>query len=156
VVEILSFLPSILLVQFFRHIQSRRAHRQESPLRQAISQMKQQPMEPVKKKRSGWVFPWWCLFIAYGLSAILTVVSIFFIIVRGIEFGDLKCQKWLTSLLSSFFSSILVIQPLKVSSFVMQAETTSIALDCGPGDILRPVLPSERQGEGQGGGRVHR
>lgn len=38
----------------------------------------------------------------------------FFIIARGIEFGDLKTQKWLTSLLSGFFSSILLIQPLKV------------------------------------------
>ena len=157
VVELLSFLPSICLVQFFRRIQSRRAHRQLSPLRQAISEVKQQSMAPVTaKKRVGWVFPWWCLFIAYGLSAMMAVVSIFFIIVRGIEFGDLKCQKWLTSLLSSFFSSILVIQPLKVSSFHFEAANTSITLDCGSGDILRAVLSSERQGEGQGGGRVHR
>jgi hypothetical protein len=28
----------------------------------------------------------------------------FFIIIRGIEFGDLKTQKWLTSVLSGFFS----------------------------------------------------
>ena len=119
--------------------------------------MKQQPMAPVTaKKRVGWVFPWWCLFIAYGLSAVMAVVSIFFIIVRGIEFGDLKCQKWLTSLLSSFFSSILVVQPLKVSSFGCGAENTSITLDSGSGDLLCAVLSSERQGEGQGGGRVHR
>ena len=45
----------------------------------------------------------------------MTVVSVFFIIVRGIEFGDVKCQKWLTSLLSSFFSSVILVQPLKVS-----------------------------------------
>ena len=86
----------------------------------------------------------------------MAVVSIFFIIVRGIEFGDLKCQKWLTSLLSSFFSSILVIQPLKVSFLDVEAENTFITLDCGPGDILCAVLSSERQGEGQRGGRVHR
>jgi hypothetical protein len=41
-------------------------------------------------------------------------VSIFFIIVRGIEFGDLKTQKWLTSILTGFFSSILFTQPVKV------------------------------------------
>ena len=111
----LSFLPSILLVQFFRRIQPRRAQRQLSPLRQAICQVKQQPMLEVTKKRPKGTFPWWCLFIAYGVSMLMAVVSIFFIIVRGIEFGDMKCQKWLTSLLSSFFSSVILIQPLKVS-----------------------------------------
>jgi hypothetical protein len=70
------------------------------------------------KKRSRLTFPWWCLFIAYGLSFIFAGISIFFVIVRGIEFGDLKTQKWLTSLASGFFSSILLIQPIKVSSFI--------------------------------------
>ena len=45
---------------------------------------------------------------------ILVGLSIFFIIVRGIEFGDLKTQQWLTSILSGFFSSILLTQPLKI------------------------------------------
>lgn len=40
--------------------------------------------------------------------------------VRGIEFGDLKSQKWLTSLLTGFFSSIFFIQPLKVNLFAFQ------------------------------------
>jgi hypothetical protein len=77
-------------------------------------------MESTKKKRSQLTFPWWCLFIAYGLSLIFAIISIFFIIVRGIEFGDLKTQKWLTSLLTGFFSSILLIQPLKVDSFIQK------------------------------------
>jgi hypothetical protein len=64
------------------------------------------------------MFPWWCLFIAYGLSLIISGISMFFIIVRGIEFGDLKTQKWLTSLLSGLFSSILLIQPIKVIVFI--------------------------------------
>jgi len=36
------------------------------------------------------------------------------IIARGIELKDLKCQKWLTSILTGFFSSILLTQPMKV------------------------------------------
>jgi hypothetical protein len=59
------------------------------------------------------------MFIRYGSSFILFVISTFFLIVRGIEFGDLKTQKWLTSLISGFFSSILLIQPLKVNRFLM-------------------------------------
>jgi hypothetical protein len=59
------------------------------------------------KMKSGVSFPWWCLFIAYSLSFIMAVVSILFIIARGIEFGDAKVQKWLGSLATGFFSSVL-------------------------------------------------
>ena len=67
------------------------------------------------KSRAMFMFPWWCVFIAYGLSVILAAVSLFFIIIRGIEFGDTKIQKWLTTLLSSFVSSVILVQPVKVS-----------------------------------------
>ncbi|CAF4106163.1 unnamed protein product, partial [Adineta steineri] len=40
--------------------------------------------------------------------------SIFFIIVRGIEFGDVKTQQWLTSVLTGFFSSVIFTQPIKI------------------------------------------
>jgi hypothetical protein len=71
-----------------------------------------------EKKQSKLTFPWWCLFLAYGLSLILVGVSIFFTIVRGIEFGDIKTQKWLTSILTGFFSSIFLTQPTKVMFFI--------------------------------------
>jgi hypothetical protein len=71
------------------------------------------------KKKKAFSFPWWCLFIAYGVSLLLLTLSTFFMIVRGIELGDLKTQKWLTSILSGFFSSIFVIQPIKVQLFVI-------------------------------------
>ncbi len=64
-------------------------------------------------------FPWWCIFIAYGLCLMLVGVSIIFLIGRGIEFGDEKTQKWLTSILTGFFSSILLTQPLKVTFFCL-------------------------------------
>ena len=67
------------------------------------------------KAKGMFMFPWWCVFIAYGLSALIAAVSLFFIIIRGIEFGDTKIQKWLTTLLSSFFSSVILVQPVKVS-----------------------------------------
>jgi hypothetical protein len=50
---------------------------------------------------------------------ILIGVCILFIIGRGIEYGDLKSQKWLTSILSGFFSSILLTEPLKVKFFFL-------------------------------------
>ena len=41
-------------------------------------------------------------------------VSIFFIIVRGIEFGDLKTQQWLTSIMTGLLSSVILTQPIKI------------------------------------------
>ncbi len=137
IVEVLVFIPSVLLVQLFRRTSPRRLL---SPLRRTLYKLKLQSIpfvafvekkiifyvfcsskkvESDKKKVTTLKFPWWFLFIGYGLSFILFVVSTFFIIVRGIEFGDLKTQKWLTSLISGFFSSIFFIQPLKVNLFFL-------------------------------------
>ncbi|CAF1313923.1 unnamed protein product [Adineta ricciae] len=116
IVELLTFLPSIFLVQFFRRIEPKRLQQQLSPLRQAIYKIRPDNtiVESNRKKRSRMTFPWWCLFIAYALSFIIVAVSMFFVIVRGIEFGDVKTQKWLTSLLTGFLSSIVLIQPAKI------------------------------------------
>ncbi|CAF1454324.1 unnamed protein product [Rotaria sp. Silwood1] len=121
IVELLSLVPTLLLIQLFRRTSSRRSFQQASPLREALYKLKQQPMpvESNKKKQSICMFPWWFLFIIYGLSFVLAISSTFFIIARGIEFGDLKTQKWLTSLISGFFSSILLIQPLKIISLAI-------------------------------------
>lgn len=99
IVEILSLIPSILLVQLFQRI------------RPYGSRM---PSEPTKKKMKR-TLPWWWIFIAYGLSILLVALSMFFIIARGIQFGDLKSQQWLISILSSLCSSIFFTQPLKVT-----------------------------------------
>jgi hypothetical protein len=69
-----------------------------------------------KNKNSKKLFPWWFIFIAYGISLVIVLVSAIFIIARGIQFGNLKTQKWLTSSVSGFFSSIFLTQPIKVKS----------------------------------------
>ncbi|CAF1124640.1 unnamed protein product [Adineta steineri] len=116
-VELFTFIPSLLIVQFFRRIQPRR---QIAPIREALYKIQpsrktsSEDIPAIKKKISSITFPWWCLFIAYGLSMIIIVISIFFIIVRGIEFGDVKTQQWLTSVLTGFFSSVIFTQPIKI------------------------------------------
>lgn len=69
----------------------------------------------IQKKKRRWMFPWWCLFIAYAISFLFVGMSAFLIIARSIEFGDSKTQKWLTSLVTGFFSSVLLSQPSKVA-----------------------------------------
>ncbi|UJR08983.1 hypothetical protein I4U23_013233 [Adineta vaga] len=117
IVELLSFIPSLLLIELFRRISLRQCKDDQSPLYKTLVKLKQEPIKKIElktKKQRRLIFPWWCIFIAYGLSFLIIIVSSFFIIVRGIEFGDVKIQKWLTSLVSGFFSSILLIQPLKI------------------------------------------
>jgi SNF family Na+-dependent transporter len=87
IVEVLSLVPSLIVIQLFRHIRPR-------------------------GDTHG--LPWWCLYPTYALCFVLVGISVFFIVVRGIEFGDEKVQQWLISILASFFSSILLTQPLKV------------------------------------------
>ncbi|CAF1423607.1 unnamed protein product, partial [Adineta ricciae] len=121
IVELFGLIPSLLLVQLFRRTRPRQ--QQQSPLRQALSKANENIENSVdcpKKNRKGTLmFPWWCIFIAYGLCILLIGVSILFIIARGIEFGDEKTQKWLTSILSGFFSSLLLTQPLKIVSLAI-------------------------------------
>ena len=122
IIELFSLIPSLLLVQSFQRLTPRRP--KSSSLRRVLCQLNPRGTfakaggkneNTKKKKGSKWTFPWWWIFVVYGLCFILAALSIFFIIARGIEFGDLKTQKWLTSILTGFFSSILVIQPIKVS-----------------------------------------
>ena len=101
-VELLSLIPSLFIVQFFRRIRSR----------QPPTLLPNHPER--RKKGSPLTFPWWCLFLAYTLSFLILIISIFFIVVRGIELGDLQTQKWLTSIVTGFFSSIFLTQPIKI------------------------------------------
>lgn len=56
----------------------------------------------------------WCRYIGWALCTLSILVSIFFLWAYGIQFGDEKTRKWVTSLIVSFFASILVTQPIKV------------------------------------------
>ena len=57
--------------------------------------------------------PWWCKIVGYILSFVIVVTCSFFILVKGIEFGNDKVEKWLTSLVVSFLASVFLTQPVK-------------------------------------------
>lgn len=109
------FIPNTLLVTFFRHIRQRRSSHRVPSLIDTLSKARVDQMSSnttttenvERQKKKPKLFPWWCLFIAYGFSYVLIGVSIFLIIARGIEFGDAKTQKWLVSLFVGFLSSVL-------------------------------------------------
>jgi hypothetical protein len=110
-------------VTFFRRIRQRRSPYQISSTIQQLSYLRRRESSNTttssvhtekSKKKTPMLFPWWCLFIAYAFSYLLIVISIVFIIARGIEFGQTTTEKWLTSMITSLFSSILLSQPIKV------------------------------------------
>lgn len=114
--ELFSLIPSLFIVQVFRRIRPRI---QISPIEQALKKINlSMNISTITKAkdRQPWriTFPWWVLYPAYGLSFLIMGVSIFLIIIRGIEFGDLKTQQWLISIITGIFSSILLTQPLKI------------------------------------------
>jgi hypothetical protein len=69
----------------------------------------------IKKKK--FKFPWWFKIIIYLICLMVSCASVFFIIVQGISFGDEKVEKWITTLLISFLSSIFLTQPIKMVLF---------------------------------------
>ena len=121
-VEFVSLVLSMLLVQLFRRTRTRNSDQEKlAAVYQKISQMKGATVSRTvssTKKHHPWTLPWWCIFLAYALALIMVAVSILFIIARGIEFGDFKTQKWLAALFIGFFSSVLITQPLKVRVIV--------------------------------------
>lgn len=66
--------------------------------------------EPKKK----FLFPYWCIYVAYLLCFISTGTSAFFTMMYGFQFGKEKSEKWLTAMVVSVFQSVVVIQPVKV------------------------------------------
>jgi hypothetical protein len=106
--SIFVIVPSFLLVQVFRRIKRRQTRL--SKINALIKQDK-------RKKHFELKFPWWFKIVAYLLSFLLVALSLFFVIIKGIEFGNDKVTKWLTSLIVSFVSSLFLTDPLQVKFY---------------------------------------
>jgi hypothetical protein len=116
--SIFIFFPSFFLVQLFRHIKRRRSTRMDkikSLLNIKKEKTRDQQINNKKTKINDFKFPWWFKFIAYIVSFSFAGISLFFVIIKGIELGNEKVIKWLTSLIVSFVSSVFLTEPLMVS-----------------------------------------
>ena len=118
-----------------------------------LEQKKSKSKEKTKdKKKTPLSFPWWFKIIAYLLSFIFASVSVFFIIVKGISFGNERCTKWLTSVVISLFTSVLVTQPLQVFAItfvivaIFRKANDSSDEEVDPEDNGGPIYLDERIG----------
>ncbi|XP_071550540.1 polycystin-1-like [Panulirus ornatus] len=139
--NLIVFPPSFLIVLLFR--KSRPRNLRKSRIEQAVEQTRlskqsesarstlsmppvqhppnSSPKKIIEKKqiKKKFTLPWWCSLIAWVLVVICIVASCFFLLMYGIMFGNSKATKWVTSLIISFFSSVLFIQPLKIFLMAM-------------------------------------
>ena len=67
-----------------------------------------------KKTKKKFMFPHWCLYVAYFLVFLGSSLSGFFCILYGFTYGEEKSAQWLSSVMISFWQSVIVIQPFKV------------------------------------------
>lgn len=75
---------------------------------------KKQKKQKKSKNKQPLTFPWWCKIVAYALSYAFSGICVFFILSKGISFGNDKCTAWLTSIIISLFSSVFLTQPIQV------------------------------------------
>ncbi|RNA30894.1 polycystic kidney disease 1-like 2 [Brachionus plicatilis] len=121
--NLICFPPSFLLIQLFTRSQAKRNRSQQvkealdKSTNTKLNKYTLNPLPGTKTKRSKkFQFPWWVKILAYILSVIFATVSLFFIIIKGISFGDEKVTKWLTSFLVSILTSFLLTQPIQVAA----------------------------------------
>ena len=67
-----------------------------------------------KDKPHAKCLPWWTRILAWILSLLAILVSIFFVWAYGITWGNIKTTKWFSSFFSSFVLSIIVTQWIKI------------------------------------------
>ncbi|KAM8857141.1 polycystin-1-like protein 2 [Synchiropus picturatus] len=86
--------------------------------------------------------PWWFVFVGWFLVISTSVVAGYFTMLYGLKFGKDRSVSWLTSMLISFFQSILVIQPLKVLCLAVFFALVIKKIDDDQMDELAFVRPS--------------
>ncbi|XP_078665528.1 uncharacterized protein LOC144907954 [Branchiostoma floridae x Branchiostoma belcheri] len=123
---------NLLIVQFFRNCAvrpSRKISTVESPEDTAGSSreeerygalvLKSDPSVKIyqlseKKKKKKCLLPWWCVFFAWLLVLGTCVVSAFFTMLYGFEYGREKAEAWVLTFLTSFVFDLAISQPLKI------------------------------------------
>jgi hypothetical protein len=93
--------------------------RSQSSMSRPESSMSAPNTQNVKnKKKKKCELPWWFVIVSWVLLWIAVLVSAAFVTFYGIMFQDIKCKKWITSMLISFFTSVFFTQPIKVKILV--------------------------------------
>lgn len=66
------------------------------------------------KKRRQCKFPWWTIFIAYGLISCSIITSGFFLFMYSLEWGKEITEEWMLTIMMCTVQSIFLVEPTKV------------------------------------------
>lgn len=72
------------------------------------------PQTKPQKKKTKFMLPQSCVYLAYSLVYISALLSSFITFLYSIEWGKERSLSWLSSILMSICESVIVIQPFKV------------------------------------------
>ncbi|XP_022801963.1 polycystic kidney disease protein 1-like 2 [Stylophora pistillata] len=70
--------------------------------------------EKGKKEKKAFTLPHVTIYIAYGLIFVASITSAVFTIFYSLTFGEAKSQRWVSSMMISFWQDVIISQPLKV------------------------------------------
>ncbi|XP_052820335.1 polycystin family receptor for egg jelly-like [Mya arenaria] len=63
---------------------------------------------------TGFYLPWWCIYFAWALFIVGTIVPAFFVLLYSMQWGKQKSEEWLTCFLMSMFESMMLVDPFMV------------------------------------------
>lgn len=70
----------------------------------------------MRKKNTPFTLPWWGVVVGYILCSLCIANGVWWPYLYSLDWGKEVALEWLASLIVSLFQSIIVIQPIKVSS----------------------------------------
>lgn len=76
-------------------------------------------IQEIRQKKKRWwqkryPLPCFFIYVAWVIAIVTCLVSAFIVILYSLQWGDTLSQEWLSSILLSFFESVIIIQPIKV------------------------------------------
>ncbi|XP_064641904.1 uncharacterized protein LOC135496476 isoform X2 [Lineus longissimus] len=68
----------------------------------------------IKKRKKKFSLPPYCRIISWILLWVCVAIGLTFSFFYGVSFGEVKCKKWITSMMIAFLMSVFITQPIKV------------------------------------------
>ena len=119
---------NVLIVQIFRNLRPKK----QNPQRTAVYEVekhedggkenenierKDEDVDGIQienQKPSKGKLPHWFVYIAYAICYLASAASIFFTLLYSIQWGKETSTEWVIAMVTSFFQSVLLLQPVKV------------------------------------------
>jgi polycystin 1L2 len=102
----------VLLVQIFRNLRPKKT-KVEPENSEVHNNVENKIKEDKPQVRRG-KLPHWFIYPAYALCYLASAASIFFTLLYSIQWGKETSTEWVIAMVTSFFQSVLLLQPVKV------------------------------------------